>query len=73
MSDVEVQGVGRIELDIWDTGGQEVYDSLRPLSYPDSHALILCFSIGDPLSYRNVLEKVRLIDGLAKPVLCFCH
>jgi len=58
VSDVEVRGVGRVELEIWDTAGQEDYDSLRSLSYPDSHALVLCFSIGDPPSYCNVFEKV---------------
>ncbi|KAK4450942.1 P-loop containing nucleoside triphosphate hydrolase protein [Podospora aff. communis PSN243] len=57
VSDVDVSNIGRMELEIWDTAGQEIYDNLRALSYPDSQALVLCFSIGDPLSYHNLLEK----------------
>ncbi|KAK0622652.1 P-loop containing nucleoside triphosphate hydrolase protein [Immersiella caudata] len=57
VSDVDVRNIGRMELEIWDTAGQEIYDNLRALSYPDSQALVLCFSIGDPQSYHNLLEK----------------
>jgi GTPase SAR1 family protein len=52
-----LKGVGPMELEIWDTAGREDYDSLRSLSYPDSHALVICFSIGDPSSYRSILER----------------
>ncbi|KAK0639833.1 P-loop containing nucleoside triphosphate hydrolase protein [Cercophora newfieldiana] len=57
VSEVDVRNGAKIELEIWDTAGQELYDNLRALSYPDSHALVMCFSIGDPLSYHHVLEK----------------
>jgi len=45
-------------LALWDTAGQEDYDRLRPLSYPDSHVILICFSIDSPDSLDNVQEKV---------------
>jgi small GTP-binding protein len=46
-----------VELALWDTAGQEDYDRLRPLSYPDSHVIIVSFSIDSPASLSNVAEK----------------
>ena len=48
-----------VELGIWDTAGVEDYDRLRPLSYPDSHVILICFDIGHPDSLENIEEKVR--------------
>ncbi|KAJ5066346.1 hypothetical protein M0811_13725 [Anaeramoeba ignava] len=45
------------ELSIWDTAGQEDYDSLRPLSYPNAHIVLICFSVDSQISYKNVREK----------------
>ena len=56
VADVEVDGK-RIELALWDTAGQEDYDRLRPLSYPDSHVILICFAIDQPDSLDNVVEK----------------
>ena len=41
--------------------GQEDYDRLRPLSYPDSHVILICFAVDSPDSLDNVQEKVFLI------------
>ena len=57
MADVEVDGK-HVELALWDTAGQEDYDRLRPLSYPDSHVILICFAIDSPDSLENVQEKV---------------
>ena len=46
-----------IELALWDTAGQEDYDRLRPLSYPDTDVLLLCFAIDNPDSFQNVADK----------------
>ncbi len=48
-----------VELALWDTAGQEDYDRLRPLSYPDSHVILICFAVDSPDSLDNVQEKVR--------------
>lgn len=49
-----------IELALWDTAGQEDYDRLRPLSYPESNVLLICFAIDYPTSLANVEDKVSL-------------
>ncbi|OMH86190.1 GTP-binding protein rho1 [Zancudomyces culisetae] len=56
VADVEADG-RHVELTLWDTAGQEDYDRLRPLSYPDSHVILICFSIDSPDSLDNVQEK----------------
>lgn len=56
VADVEVDGK-RVELALWDTAGQEDYDRLRPLSYPDSHVILVCFAVDSPDSLDNVQEK----------------
>ena len=50
-----------ISLGLWDTAGQEDYDRLRPLSYPQTDVFLICFSLVSPPSYENVRTKVRFI------------
>ena len=49
-----------VELALWDTAGQEEYDRLRPLSYPETDLLFVCFAIDCPNSLENVLDKACL-------------
>lgn len=60
---MEVDGK-HVELALWDTAGQEDYDRLRPLSYPDSHVILICFAVDSPDSLDNVQEKVSDLDSL---------
>eukprot|EP00058_Branchiostoma_floridae_P005060 XP_002590548.1 hypothetical protein BRAFLDRAFT_124528 [Branchiostoma floridae] len=41
----------------WDTAGQEDYDRLRPLSYPQTDIFLMCFDIGNRDSFENISEK----------------
>jgi len=56
VADIEVDG-RQVELALWDTAGQEDYDRLRPLSYPDCDVILMCFSIDSPDSLENIPEK----------------
>ncbi|OUM70183.1 hypothetical protein PIROE2DRAFT_1887, partial [Piromyces sp. E2] len=47
----------KVELELWDTAGQEDYDRLRSLSYPDSHVILICFAISEPETLFNVRDK----------------
>ncbi|XP_006171427.2 rho-related GTP-binding protein RhoD [Tupaia chinensis] len=44
-------------LQIWDTAGQDDYDRLRPLFYPDASVLLLCFDVTSPHSFDNVFNR----------------
>ena len=58
MTQVQFEGK-TVELALWDTAGQEEYDRLRPLSYPESHVILMVFSVDFPTSLANVQDKVR--------------
>ncbi|KAJ3827828.1 P-loop containing nucleoside triphosphate hydrolase protein [Lentinula raphanica] len=46
-----------VELSLWDTAGQEEFDRLRSLSYAETHVVMICFSVDNPVSLENVESK----------------
>jgi len=46
-----------ILLGLYDTAGQEEYDRMRPLSYPEANVFLICFSTVNPSSFENVRAK----------------
>lgn len=40
--------------------GSTYYDNVRPLAYPDSDAVLICFDISRPETLDSVLKKVMV-------------
>ncbi|XP_064235747.1 rho-related GTP-binding protein RhoF isoform X2 [Aotus nancymaae] len=62
-------GSKEVTLNLYDTAGQEDYDRLRPLSYQNTHLVLICYDVMNPTSYDNVLIKVRPASGVVAPDL----
>ncbi|XP_051828700.1 rho-related GTP-binding protein RhoF isoform X1 [Antechinus flavipes] len=60
-------GSKEVILNLYDTAGQEDYDRLRPLSYQNTHLVLICYDVMNPTSYDNVLIKWY------PEVTHFCH
>lgn len=43
-----------VSLGLWDTAGQQDYETLRPLAYPGTHVFLVCFSLVSRPSFSNV-------------------
>ncbi|KAH6895075.1 P-loop containing nucleoside triphosphate hydrolase protein [Coprinopsis sp. MPI-PUGE-AT-0042] len=55
--DVRVDGQ-EVEIALWDTANREEYDRLRPLTYSDTHVILLCFAVDDrDESFMDVEER----------------
>lgn len=46
-----------INMSLWDTAGQEEYDQLRYLSYPNAAIFLICFSLISHASLENVKHR----------------
>lgn len=60
-------------LGLFDTAGQEDYDRLRPLSYPQTDVFLVCFSVVSPSSFENVKEKVMAFWHFDLISTSFCY
>ena len=46
-----------ITLDIWDTGGQDEFKSVRPISYNETDVFIVCFAANNRESFSAATSK----------------
>ena len=55
-----------VNLGLWDTAGQEEYNRLRPLAYPNADVFLIVFSVVEPASFINATKKViiQLYSGI---------
>jgi Rho family protein len=62
-----------VQLALWDTAGQEEYERLRPMSYSQSHVILIAFALDTPDTLENVttkwMEEVRSICGPTIPII----
>uniref|UniRef100_A0A8C2AA84 Ras homolog family member Cb n=1 Tax=Cyprinus carpio TaxID=7962 RepID=A0A8C2AA84_CYPCA len=69
IADIEVDGK-QVELALWDTAGQEDYDRLRPLSYPDTDVILMCFSIDSPDMFFFCSLRIRGKKHFPNVIFC---
>jgi Ras homolog gene family, member A len=55
-SDIKIDGY-HCQVTWEDTTGQDDYDRLRPIAYPDCHVALLIFAIDSPDSLANIMAK----------------
>ncbi|CAF4730165.1 unnamed protein product [Rotaria sp. Silwood1] len=67
----------QIELALFDTADLEDYNLLRQLSYPNTHVVLICFSVDNPVSLVNVTKKwipeVRVHCNQCPVILVACE
>ena len=52
-----------ITLEIWDTGGQAEFDTIRPLSYNGADAIIICFALADTQNPKQARTSLNNACG----------
>ena len=57
VKDVEIDEQRSVSLTLWDTAGQEAYDSVRPMSYTMTDLVLLCYTIENKNMLPNITEK----------------
>ena len=62
---IDVHSGKHVELGLWDTAGQEDYDRLRPLSYPDTDVILICYDISNQDSCDNITGLFEINIGVA--------
>ena len=53
---IELDGE-EVQLQLWDTAGQDDYDNIRPRSYPGTDVIMVAFNLGNENSLDNMLSK----------------
>lgn len=54
---VKIDDDKEVSLALWDTAGQEDYDTIRPLSYRGTDLVLLCYTIENKKNLENVSTK----------------
>ncbi|OHT06993.1 Cdc42 [Tritrichomonas foetus] len=60
-----------VNLQLWDTAGQEDLENIRVLSYTNTDVFLVCFSVVEPTSLQNVQTKwlTELKQYIKDPVI----
>jgi len=49
-------------MQIWDTAGQDRFESISTTFYKGAHGILLCYSITDRKSFENVTKWMNVIN-----------
>ncbi len=61
----QTAGKKKVELILWDTSGQDYYERLRSLNYPETNVILICYSIDNYDSFQSVAHKwLQELTGL---------
>ena len=50
-----------VSLSLWDTAGQEEYNRLRTVAYPNTDIFLIIFDVTNESSFDNATNKVKII------------
>ncbi|KAK2950507.1 putative Cell division control protein 42 like protein [Blattamonas nauphoetae] len=53
-----------VKLQLWDTAGQEDYDRLRSLSFSETDVFLICFSVIDENSFKNIETRLLAVSHM---------
>lgn len=61
-----------VHLEVWDTAGQEDFQQIRQLSYPNTDVFVICYSTNSIGSFKNVWDFwLKEIQEMQTPfILC---
>jgi len=59
-----------VPIDLWDTAGQDRFNSLHPSYYYRAHACILCFDITRKITYKNLEKWYEELQMYCKGIPC---
>lgn len=54
---VEFEKDKKVNLALWDTAGQDDYDTIRPLSYRETDLVMICYTIENKKNLSNIEHK----------------
>jgi small GTP-binding protein len=64
---------GVVDINLWDTAGQEVYHAIAPIYYKGAHAALLVYSVIDEASFDRMvqwrLELVQILGSSVKIIM----
>lgn len=63
---VELEGK-KIKLQIWDTAGQNRFDTITSSCYRGAQGILLVYDVTDEKSFRNIPNWIRKTEQLASP------
>lgn len=62
-----------VEVDFWDTAGQEQFDQMHPAYYYQAHACVLVFDVTRKATYKHLVQKDSGAPGWYEELRQYCE